>query len=329
MKKAICLGILTLTLVGGLTAQSTVGVRNSKGSSSDKTYNLVSESTINVTTPSSNIEVGSNFTVPVTVSDTTGRGIIAYQFDLHYNPAVIQPQANPVDVTGTLSSGLIAVYNPISPGILKVAVYGAYPLAGAGTLINFKFTAVGPASSVSPITWVNFMFNEGDPAANVSDGQIVLIPIPPSTVPTNFFGRESVSGRLDVMNNIYRDNTFVLVSNDDTNSISMTVSLNLAPIAGQPGVYNVVSGHWTLMAYEDGVYVGSIYGDVFEGKVTDTLNNTTGQAVQRKTKADFRIVGGLGRYENAGLPIGTIVEFSSLTSYLKGKNTTGVLANIL
>src|SRR5439155_3896489 len=37
--------------------------------------------------------------IPVSVSGTTNKGIIAYQFDLSYDASVIRPQTNPVDRT--------------------------------------------------------------------------------------------------------------------------------------------------------------------------------------------------------------------------------------
>src|ERR1043166_6169177 len=41
--------------------------------------------------------------IPVTVQGAANKGVVAYEFDLRYDPAVIEPQASPVDLAGTLS----------------------------------------------------------------------------------------------------------------------------------------------------------------------------------------------------------------------------------
>ena len=87
---------------------------------------------------------------------------------------MIQPQANPVDLAGTVSSRLSAVVNAEEAGILRVAVYGPMPINGNGILLSLRFTAVGAAGSVSPLTWEKILFNEGEPDTMATDGQIEL-----------------------------------------------------------------------------------------------------------------------------------------------------------
>lgn len=131
--------------------------------------------TINVTAPAVNKMVGSSFAVPVTVSDTTGAGIISWQFDLLYNPAIITPQVSPIDTAGTLGSGFAVTVNALTPGLLKVVLFSSTPISGSGTLFNFKFTAVGSNGQTSPLTWQNFMFNEGNPSNVAANGSVRLI----------------------------------------------------------------------------------------------------------------------------------------------------------
>ena len=116
---------------------------------------------------------GSDVVVPVTIQGAANKGIVSYQFDLRYDASVIQPQANAVTL-GTISSDYNVVFNPITPGLLKVAVYGLTPLSDSGVLLNFNFTAVGSPFSVSPLTWENFMFNEGGIRMNIINGQVEL-----------------------------------------------------------------------------------------------------------------------------------------------------------
>jgi len=112
--------------------------------------------------------------VPVNIQGAADKGIIAYQFDLRYDPAVIQPQANAVDLAGTVSRGFMTVVNAIEPGLLRVVVYGPIEIDSNGVLLNLRFKAVGAPGTVSPLTWDSILFNEGDPRATMTDGQIEI-----------------------------------------------------------------------------------------------------------------------------------------------------------
>ncbi len=126
--------------------------------------------------------------VPVDIQGATNKGIFSFEFDLRYDPSVIQPQANVVDVAGTLSSTFQAVVNSQTPGLLRVAVYGTEPLNDNGVLLNLKFTAIGAPGSVSPLTWERVMLNEGKPGTTTTDGQVELSAAAPN--------QSEISGRL-------------------------------------------------------------------------------------------------------------------------------------
>ncbi|MBK8467212.1 MAG: hypothetical protein IPL32_15445 [Chloracidobacterium sp.] len=132
------------------------------------------EKTMNVSLP--NIEIGNarDMIVPVSVQGIVDKGVISYEFDLRYDPSVIQPLKKPVDVVGTVSRGLSAMVNSVEPGLLRVAVYGAMPIEGDGLLLNLRFTAIGKPGSISPLTWERLMFNEGESMVNLVDGKIDL-----------------------------------------------------------------------------------------------------------------------------------------------------------
>ncbi len=112
--------------------------------------------------------------IPFSVQGAADKGIISYEFDLRYDPAVIQPRADSVDVKGTLSRGLSVVVNPYEPGFLRVVVYGALPIDKDGVLLNLRFVGVGQIGSVSPIVFERIMFNEGDANVTTKDGKIEL-----------------------------------------------------------------------------------------------------------------------------------------------------------
>lgn len=127
-----------------------------------------------VTAPKMTAPVGSNVVIPVNVTGAANKGIISYQFDLRYDPTVIQPQANAVSLANTVSNRLWVVTNATTPGLLRVAVFGAFPIDDSGVLLNFNFTAVGNAFTVSPLKWENFIFNEGNIRMTTFGGEVAL-----------------------------------------------------------------------------------------------------------------------------------------------------------
>jgi hypothetical protein len=100
--------------------------------------------------------------VPISVDRIADKGIISYEFDLHYDPSVIQPQPGVFDLTGTVSRGLAVVTNVAEPGVLRVVVYGAMPIEKNGVLLKIRFSAVGTEGSTSPLSFERIVFNEDE-----------------------------------------------------------------------------------------------------------------------------------------------------------------------
>ena len=112
--------------------------------------------------------------IPVTIEGTANKNIISYEFDLRYDPSVIRPQSNAVDLAGSVSRGLVTVVNSEQPGLLRVVVYGPMPIDENGILLNLRFNAVGAIGSVSPLLFERIMFNEGDPSVTAADGHVEI-----------------------------------------------------------------------------------------------------------------------------------------------------------
>ena len=86
---------------------------------------------------------GTELTVPVRIDNLQGKSITAYQMDVRYDPAVIEPIANGADMTGTMSDGMSFAANSPEPGLLKVVVYGTAPISGEGVYVNLRFNVIG------------------------------------------------------------------------------------------------------------------------------------------------------------------------------------------
>jgi len=117
---------------------------------------------------------GKDILIPIHVENAANKGILSYEFDLRYDPSVIQPQAEPVDLVGTASRSLSAVVNATESGLLRVAIYGTMPIDGNIVLLNLRFFAVGAPGAVSPLTWERLMLNEGLPEVIAVDGKLEL-----------------------------------------------------------------------------------------------------------------------------------------------------------
>lgn len=127
-----------------------------------------------VALPNLGVPVGEQIIVPISVQDASDKEVISYEFDLRYDPTVIRPEIDELEATKTVSRGLSIVVNAHEPGLLRVVAYGAVPIDRDGVLLNLRFTAIGSAGAVSPLSFERIMFNEGEPSANVSGGQIRL-----------------------------------------------------------------------------------------------------------------------------------------------------------
>lgn len=123
------------------------------------------------TAPVMNVGVGLSGTIPLTINDVTGQGISSFQFDIVFDPTVIDPSganfgcsAPPGTVAGNAGFAIVCNVPPGDPVRLKVAAFGfVNPLAGSGTLMNISFntdpSAVGGDFSPLNFEAVQFFSN--------------------------------------------------------------------------------------------------------------------------------------------------------------------------
>jgi hypothetical protein len=145
-----------------------------------------------VTAPTTSKPLGVPFVIPITVSDTTGDGVVLFQFSLVYDPAVIDPVGpnSGCASIGTLSASFTVNCSVSVAGTLEVTGFGPAPLTGSGTLLNLTFTtdAAATGGSVSTLTFGSVTLNGGAVGSGHVNGQVTL------TGPTA--GDASVSGRV-------------------------------------------------------------------------------------------------------------------------------------
>ncbi len=211
------------------------------------------------------------FVVPITV-DTAG-GIIAFQFNVLYDPAVMDPSgANfGCSTSGTLAAGRSPVCNvvPGDEGRLQVSVFGSGAMSGTGTVLNVTFQADASAVSgnVSPLTFeaVTFFDNSGPIAYSPQGGQVTFLgpfnltaPTFNRTIPSTFEVPITVDEISDLGINSFQfimlyDPALVVpsgpnfgCSSDSTLSASLALLCNVVP--GQEGTLRVTAFGTTAIA---------------------------------------------------------------------------------
>lgn len=130
---------------------------------------------VEIAAPTTTQALPSTFVVPITVDNITSSGIFAFQFNIVYDPTVIDPTgANfGYSIDGTLAgnAGMSAICNVTPDGTLSVAAYGAYPMTGSGTNLNIIFRTDSAAvnRSVSPLVFRDaYISNSAGPVASGS-----------------------------------------------------------------------------------------------------------------------------------------------------------------
>jgi uncharacterized protein (TIGR03437 family) len=113
----------------------------------------------------------STLTVPINVSNTTGRNALSYDAALSFNTSVLRLQNPAFDRAGTLSANLNVTTNSPSAGRLNISGFSSSPLTGAGVLLYLKFDVIGSVNACSDLNWISFRFNEGTPCSTTSSGR--------------------------------------------------------------------------------------------------------------------------------------------------------------
>ncbi|HMV84279.1 MAG TPA: IPT/TIG domain-containing protein [Blastocatellia bacterium] len=115
---------------------------------------------------------GGTITVPVLAGDLSGRGVIAYEFELFFNSDVLQFLGT--DSNATLSSGMNVVSNAGGNSVKVAAFVGASIGGPSRTLLKLRFLVRGGTGSSSPLRWERFLLNEGDPLPSTKNDIVII-----------------------------------------------------------------------------------------------------------------------------------------------------------
>ncbi|NOX19386.1 MAG: T9SS type A sorting domain-containing protein, partial [Chlorobi bacterium] len=119
------------------------------------------------------LNTGEEIHVMIASSDITDLGVVSFEFTLTYNPELLTAVGINTDGTISGADGWTATANTETPGIINVGGSGSGELTGSGDFIEIIFTKdydYGESDLIS----TSWLFNDGCPTANVTNGAILL-----------------------------------------------------------------------------------------------------------------------------------------------------------
>jgi hypothetical protein len=108
-----------------------------------------------------------------------------------------------------------------------------------------------------------------------------------------YTGLETSAGTLDPMSGFRYGNAFVLSGTDEYDSRYLTVSINSGDLGYGIGI---TGGMWSLVVIRDGVYLGTIYGEVMSGEI-ENITDKTGEIIGKRTRLELQAKGGTGNLD--------------------------------
>ena len=119
------------------------------------------------------LEAGTSVDIPIYLEEEieAGDDIRSFQFEIAYDSNLLTVTG--VETSGTLSDGWTSSSFTPSAGQFNGAITNTSPLVGGpGVLIILEAEILPSVTGTSPLTFLEFSFNEGSPSANSTDGNI-------------------------------------------------------------------------------------------------------------------------------------------------------------
>jgi hypothetical protein len=112
---------------------------------------------------------GEVVSIPFTLTDVTGLGVISGDVTILYDASVITAtSASP----GPLAAGCTLTPNLSIAGRARLSLYCTEALEGAGTLVHLEFQVAGAAAASSPLAFDSAQLNEGTPSLCAASGSL-------------------------------------------------------------------------------------------------------------------------------------------------------------
>lgn len=123
---------------------------------------------IQITIPDTHGNAGAICLIPIMIDTVTGREIISVDLTLSFNHQVLNPES--VWIGSTVPSSWFLMFNRNIQDTLIIAMAGAYPLSGAGSLCTLQFRVIGSPNDTTTIHFFRCLLNEGNVPCITRDG---------------------------------------------------------------------------------------------------------------------------------------------------------------
>ena len=251
----------------------------------------VVEGGIDVSIPDVQSSYATTIQIPVQVTDTSGKGIVAAEIFIAYDGDLIT--AFSAGLTGTLAENGWSIQTNIVQGngtnidSIKIAMATDNDvLVGAGTLVNLDFQVADiRIPSSTPLTLSHVLFNDGTPTNATTDGSLTIIGTTGTitSLPATIIPRETVTVTvvdidLDTDGAPSTDNVVVTIVNT-LNNDSFNLPLSEGAIAGTfSGTYDTeygstADGNLPIQATAGDAIVAT-YSDALDGAGAGPSNRT-------------------------------------------------------
>lgn len=139
-----------------------------------------------------------------------------------------------------------------------------------------------------------------------------------------FVGNQTSDGKFVEAIDQTMGNSFVLNGyNREHSSLLLTIGVDHNSQADFDLGNYVVGGSWNLAVYTNGTYVGSVFGDVLDGRIKYLSGGGKAHVVASKnTSATLRVNGGTGIYE--GISSSSFARFDSDVDLANGETRASI-----
>jgi hypothetical protein len=202
---------------------------------------------VSVSLPETSVIVNTQVCVPIILSEVAGRNITAFEFTVTFNSALVNVVSPYYNSSGSLAAGwTIMETHDNGTGEIHVGGFATEPLSGQGQLLCLEFQPLltAPNGAVSPLTFTNFVFNEGAPIAQTTNGSLTTL----CPVPAQVTGASASDGRCnDVLvtwNNVTGEDSFQIRRDGSRIGMTLADSISFADITAVVGTvyaYSVVA----------------------------------------------------------------------------------------
>ena len=259
------------------------------------------EGGIDVSIPDVQSSYATNVQIPVQVTDTSGKGIVAAEVFVCYDGDIVI--AFSAGLTGTLAENGWSIQTNIIQGqatnidTIKVAMATDNDvLVGAGDLVNLSFQVANiRVPSSTPLTLSHVLFNDGTPTNTTTDGSLTIIgtngtitSLPSTIIPRETITVTVVDADADLDGNPGNDQVSVSVVNTNNGD---TVNLTLDEDATTAGTFsNTVDTEFGTTADLGDALIQAKATDAIVSTYSDALDAAGNGPILRTAQTD--VLGG-------------------------------------